>query len=147
MRRHGIFWGLCVIGALKINRIRYPCGIKQKLSEFVLFVLSAFSAFKSWLNWRRLYDRIMVSEGLFRSMSEEIAELEAAEKMPIVFDDDCPEMTGEMLNQFHRMNTITIGISPGNMKKVKALGADYPKILSSLLDLALNDTDLLKKCM
>ena len=78
---------------------------------------------------------------------EEIAELDAAEKMPIVFDDDCPEMTSEMLEQFHRMNTVTIGISPSNMKKIKAFGADYSKILSSLLDLALNDAEMLKKCM
>lgn len=56
-------------------------------------------------------------------------------------------MTGEMLKQFHKMNTVTIGISPDNMKKVKALGADYLKILSNLLDLALNDADLLKRCM
>ena len=78
---------------------------------------------------------------------EEIAELEAAEKMPIVFDDDCPEMTGEMLHQFHRMNTVTIGLSPSNMKKVKSFGANYSKILSNLLDLALNDAELIKKCL
>ena len=35
---------------------------------------------------------------------EEIAELETAEKMPIVFDDDCPKMTEEMLKQFRRMS-------------------------------------------
>ena len=28
---------------------------------------------------------------------EELAELEAAEKMPIIFDDDCPQMTDDML--------------------------------------------------
>ena len=42
---------------------------------------------------------------------EEIAELEAAEKIPISFDEDCPEMTAH------------------------------------LLDLALNDTELIKKCL
>ena len=78
---------------------------------------------------------------------KEMAELEAAEKKPIVFDEDCPEMTGEMLKQFHRMDTVTIGISPSNMKKIKAFGTDYPKILSNLLDLALNDAELVKKCM
>lgn len=78
---------------------------------------------------------------------EEIAELNAAEKMPIVFDEDCPEMTDDMLKQFHRTNNITIKLSPENMKKIKSLGSDYTKILSNLLDLALNDTELLKKCM
>lgn len=78
---------------------------------------------------------------------EETAELEAAEKMPITFDDDCPEMTDDMLRQFHKMDTVPVRISPSNMKKVRSLGADYPKILSQLLDLALNDTELVKKCM
>ena len=78
---------------------------------------------------------------------EEAAELEAAEKMPIVFDDDCPEMTNEMLKQFHRPDTVTVRISPDSMKKVRSFGADYPQILSQLLDLALNDAELIKKCM
>jgi hypothetical protein len=34
---------------------------------------------------------------------EEIAELEAAEKMPITYDEDCPEMTEEDLKQFRRL--------------------------------------------
>lgn len=78
---------------------------------------------------------------------EEMAELEAAEKMPVTFDDDCPEMTADMLKQFHRMDTIMVKLSPNNMKKVKSFGPDYSKILSHLLDLALNDSELIKKCM
>ena len=50
----------------------------------------------------------------------------------IIFDDDCPEMTEEMLSQFHRTDMVTIQISPVNMKKVKSFGADYSKILSQL---------------
>lgn len=78
---------------------------------------------------------------------EELAELEAAEKMPITFDDDCPEMTAEMLKQFHRMDRVAVRLSPANMKKARALGPDYAETLSRLLDLALNDAELLKKCM
>lgn len=78
---------------------------------------------------------------------EELAELEAAEKMPITFDDDCPEMTNEMLKQFRRMDKVTVRISPANMKKARSLGPDYTEILSRLLDLALNDADLIKRCM
>ncbi len=78
---------------------------------------------------------------------EELAELEAAEKMPITFDDDCPEMTDDMLKQFHKMDKVTIKISPGNMKIIKSFGPDYAKILSHLLDLALNDAELVKKCI
>ncbi len=78
---------------------------------------------------------------------EELAELEAAEKLPVTFDNDSPEMTDEKLKQFHRMDTVTVKLSPNNMKKVKAFGTDYSKILSHLLDLALNDTELVKKCI
>ena len=48
---------------------------------------------------------------------EELRELEIAENKPPVFDEDCPEMTDEMLKQFHRM------------------------------DLAINDPNLLRKCV
>lgn len=78
---------------------------------------------------------------------EELAELEAAEKKPIIYDDDCPEMTSEMLRQFHKMDRVTIQVSPGSMKKIKSFGPDYAKILSHLPDLALNDAELVKKCI
>ena len=78
---------------------------------------------------------------------EEIAELEVAEKIPVTFDDDCPKMTSEMLKQFHKMNKVTLSISPSNMKKIELFGADYTKILNQLLNLALNDAELIKKCM
>ena len=91
--------------------------------------------------------RVIMSSLTPELTSEEIAELEKAEKMPIVFDEDCPEMTSEMLKQFHRMDEVTIKISPSNMKKVKSFGSEYSKILSNLLDLALNDAELIKKCM
>ena len=41
---------------------------------------------------------------------EGLAELEAAEKMPITFDDDCPETTDDMLKQFQKMNNSLFGI-------------------------------------
>lgn len=41
---------------------------------------------------------------------EEIAELEAAEKMPLIFDEDSPEMTDKILEQFHRPDTIMVKI-------------------------------------
>lgn len=35
---------------------------------------------------------------------EELAELERAKKMPITFDDDCPETTPERALKFRRVN-------------------------------------------
>lgn len=91
--------------------------------------------------------KIMMNSLSAELTPEEVEELEAAEKMPIVFDEDCPEMTSDMLKQFHRTDMVMVKISPNNMKKVKAFGADYSKILSHLLDLALNDAELVKKCI
>ena len=36
--------------------------------------------------------------------SEELAELERAKKMPITFDEDCPETTPERALKFRRVN-------------------------------------------
>lgn len=78
---------------------------------------------------------------------EEKAELETAEKRPRVFDEECPEMTESMLKQFHGMDSVIIKVSPSNIEEVKSFGADYREILSKLLNLAINDEDLLKKCI
>lgn len=91
--------------------------------------------------------RVMMNSLPAELTPEEAAELETAEKMPVVFDDDCPEMTDRMLREFHRPDTVMVRISPDSMEKVRSFGADYPRILSRLLDLALNDVDLVKKCM
>ncbi len=38
---------------------------------------------------------------------EQIAEIEDAAKYPIVYDEDCPEMTEEQLRQFKRVNPLS----------------------------------------
>ena len=85
---------------------------------------------------------------------EELLELEAAEKKDIIFDDDSPEMTMEMLNQFKRMNqqkrvkqTVSIRLSPKAMDFSKAYGKGYTSFLSRLVDAALDDENLVKKCV
>ena len=37
---------------------------------------------------------------------EQIAELDALKDRPIVFDEDCPEMTDEQLRQFKRVDPL-----------------------------------------
>ena len=54
--------------------------------------------------------KVMMSSLPAELTPEEIEELKAAEEMPIVFDEDCPEMTSEMLKQFHRMDKVSISI-------------------------------------
>ena len=85
---------------------------------------------------------------------EELLDLETATNSPIVHDEDSPEMTEEMLRQFKRMNkearvkqTVSLRLSPSTLKKAKSLGKGYTSVLSSLLDLAINDEEMLKKCL
>ena len=85
---------------------------------------------------------------------EELLELEDAEKKDIIFDDDSPEMTMDMLNQFKRMNqqkrvkqTVSIRLSPKAMDFSKAYGKGYTSFLSRLVDAALDDENLVKKCV
>ncbi len=85
---------------------------------------------------------------------EETEELEAAVGKPVVFDEDCPEMTEKMLRQFKYMNreervkqTVSLRLSPSTLKKAKSFGKGYTSLLSRLLDLAINDEDMIKKCI
>ena len=55
-------------------------------------------------------EKVMINSLPAQLTPEEIIELEIAEKMPIIFDDDCPEMTDDMLKQFHKMDEVTIMI-------------------------------------
>lgn len=86
--------------------------------------------------------------------SEEMRELEAAEQLRPVFDADSPEMTADMLLQFKRMNqedrnkqTVSLRLSPKTMKIAKAYGKGYTSFLSRLLDEAIQDETLVRKCI
>jgi uncharacterized protein (DUF4415 family) len=82
---------------------------------------------------------------------EEMQELDALENRPITYDDDAPELTIEQIRQFKRMDrtkqTVSIRLSPQTMAKAKAFGKGYTSVLSRLLDAALNDEELVKKCL
>ncbi len=85
---------------------------------------------------------------------EEIQEVETAEKKEPVFDDDSPLITNEQLMQFKRINrenrmkpTISLRISPATLKKAKAYGKGYTGLLSRLLDIAINDEEMVRKCI
>lgn len=85
---------------------------------------------------------------------EELRELEAAEKADPVFDEDSPAMMHEQLMEFKRINhesrtkpTISLRISPATLKKAKEYGKGYTGLLSRLLDAAINDEELVRKCI
>ena len=85
---------------------------------------------------------------------EELQELEEAEKKAPIFDEDCPDMSQEQLMQFKRINrenrtksTVSLRITPSTLKKAKQYGKGYTGFLSRLLDLAINDEEMVKKCI
>lgn len=83
--------------------------------------------------------------------------LEKAETMPVVYDEDCPELTAEELSEFRRISdarredrrkqTVTIRLSPQALAKAKSLGKGYTSVLSRMLESALNDSELIRKCL
>ena len=86
--------------------------------------------------------------------AEELRELENAESKHPVFDDDSPSMTMEQLMQFKRTNqqnrtkpTISLRISPATLQKAKQYGKGSTGLLSRLLDAAINDEELVRKCI
>ena len=86
--------------------------------------------------------------------AEELQELENAEKKEPVFDDDSPLLMKEQLMQFTRINrenrtkpTISLRISPATLKKAKQYGKGYTGLLSRLLDAAIEDEELVRKCI
>ena len=97
----------------------------------------------------------MSIKDLDRTLSgEEMQDLAAAEQMQPVFDADSPEMTADMLLQFKRMNqeernkqTVSIRISPKTLKIAKSYGKGYTSFLSRLLDEAIQNEELVRKCI
>ena len=86
--------------------------------------------------------------------AEEVRELEEGSKKKIVFDEDSPEMTEEMLREFKRVKqkarnkqTASIRLSEKAQKFSKIYGKGYTSFLSRLIDAALEDTELVKKCL
>ena len=98
--------------------------------------------------------KMSINELTSELTQEELLDLETAEGKPVTYDEDSPEMSPEMLMQFKRMNkeerikqTISLRLSPSTLNKAKSLGKGYTSVLSRLLDLAINDEEMLKKCL
>lgn len=87
--------------------------------------------------------------------NEQINEIKEAAKKPIVFDEDCPELTDKELSKFRKISdirkeerrkqTVTLRLSSKSLRKAKSLGKGYTAVLSRILENALNDDDLIKR--
>lgn len=85
---------------------------------------------------------------------EEIEMLKTASKVPIIFDEDSPELTEEDLKGFRRVSeenrlernkqTVTVRLSPQALRKAKSLGKGYTSVLSRILEGALSDNDVIR---
>ena len=88
---------------------------------------------------------------------EQLKEIEKASKMPIVYDEDAPELTEEQYAEMAaiakkqreamKKPVVSIRINPSTLAKAKATGKGYTGFLSRLLDNAINDPDLVKKSL
>lgn len=76
---------------------------------------------------------------------------EAAKKKP-VYDEDAPELSVEQMQRYRKAAidkkakaAVTLELSKENMAKAHSFGEEYREVLSRLLELAMNDSDLVKK--
>ena len=89
--------------------------------------------------------------------AEQIEEIETAARMPITFDEDCPELTAEQIQEFaalarkqreeRKKQVVSLRLSTASLEKARALGKGYTSVLSRLLDMALNNPEMVKKCL
>ena len=78
---------------------------------------------------------------------EEKKLLAEAKKLPVVYDEDSPELTDTMEQAFiaarkakpFHGEPLTLYVSPATIEKVKSMGADYIAILGKLLDKAVDE--------
>lgn len=73
--------------------------------------------------------------------------LAEARRLPIIYDEDSPELTDDMEKAFaaarkarpYQGEPLTIYVSSATIEKVKSMGADYLAILGRLLDKAVEE--------
>lgn len=73
--------------------------------------------------------------------------LAEARRLPIIYDEDSPELTDDMEKAFaaarkarpYQGEPLTIYVSSTTIEKVKSMGADYLAILGRLLDKAVEE--------
>ena len=100
--------------------------------------------------------RIEIREGQKPTL-QQIQEIEAASRRPIVPDDDAPELTPEQYaemaaiarkqRQQKKKQVVAIRISPETLAKAKATGKGYTGFLSRLMDNAINDPVMVQKSL
>lgn len=88
---------------------------------------------------------------------EEKAMIKRAAEMPIVYDEDCPELTTEQLKQFKRVREIrdldrkrevvSIRLKRETINKARAFGPKYTAILARMVEYGLDHPEIIEKCL
>ena len=83
---------------------------------------------------------------------EQIQEIREAAKRTPVYDEDAPELSLEQMRRYRKAAIdkkakamVTLELSKENMDKAYSFGEEYKAVLSRLLELAMNDSDLVRK--
>ena len=88
---------------------------------------------------------------------EQKKRIREAMKRPIVYDDDSPELTEDQYKAFaivaaeqrkaRKKELVSIRLSHDTLEKAKMLGRGYTGVLSRLLTMALDNPDMVRKCL
>ena len=89
-----------------------------------------------------------------KKQEQEIEKLKSKKAIP---DEETPELTIEQMEQYRiaaikkrkerQKQVLTLRVSADTMNKAKALGKGYTGILSRMLELCLNDSSIIEKCL
>lgn len=87
----------------------------------------------------------------------QIAEIEMAKSMPITYDEDCPELTDEQLEQMRKIavqqraerkkKTISLRLDSESINLAQSFGKGYTGLMSRILYKALRDPEYIKDCL
>lgn len=88
---------------------------------------------------------------------EQKKRIREAMKRPIVYDDEAPELTEEQYKAFaivaeqqraaRKKELVSIRLPHETMEKAKMLGRGYTGVLSRLLTMALDNPEMVRKCL
>ncbi len=89
--------------------------------------------------------------------SKQLKEIEKYKDIDPTPDEEIPELSYEDMERFRlaaikkreerQKQVLTLRVSAETMKKAKSLGKGYTGILSRLLEMALNDPQMIEKCL
>lgn len=95
--------------------------------------------------------RKIIYEGM-KPTPEQIREVEEAYKHPIVYDEDCPELSDEQIERMVAMaqdanrnrQPLSLKVLPATARIAKQYGE---AVIGRLLDLAVQDEAMIQKCL